>query len=96
MAQDEKTLMDEDMFRPPVNRAMRALDRSYFHKSIPLAAATVLESKNIAKFRTHLHNEILELHRVPSVTTDPAEKHLKALLLKPEVRPDSTVFPTAK
>jgi len=91
MAKELSSLRDDTMFRPPVNRAMRALDRSYFHKKISLAAATVLESRNIAKYRTELHDEMLKLDRVPTVKQDPRQKGLKTLLLKPEIRPESTV-----
>jgi len=88
--------MDDTMFRPPVNRAMRALDRSYFYKKIPLAAATVLESRNIAKYRTELHDEMLKLDRVPTVKQDPRQKGLKTLLLKPEIRPESMAAPVSR
>lgn len=91
MAEKLNSFKDDTMFRPPINRAMRALDRSYFHKNIPLAAATVLESRNIAKYRTDLHDELLKLDRVPTVKQDPRQKDLKTLLLKPEIRPESMV-----
>jgi hypothetical protein len=42
------------MFRPPVNRAMRVLDRSFFRKTIPLSAATVFDNANIARVRVAL------------------------------------------
>lgn len=42
------------MFRPPVNRAMRVLDRSFFRKTIPLSAATVFDNSNIARVRVAL------------------------------------------
>ena len=89
MAGASAPLMHDSMFRPPVNRAMRALDRSFFHKQIPLAAARILESRNIAKCRNELYNELLKLERVSAVKQDPWRKGMKALLLKPEIRPDS-------
>ena len=79
------------MFRPPVNRAMRALDRSYFDKKVPLAAARVFESRNIAKYRTELHEDLLRIDRIHTVKQDPKQKDFKSLLLKPEIRPDSMV-----
>lgn len=88
--------MNDTMFRPPVNRAMGALDRSYFYKKVSLAAATVLESRNIAKYRTELHDEMLKLDRVPTVKQDPRQKGLKTLLLKPEIRPESIVAPASR
>ena len=79
-----------DMFRPPINRAMRVLDRSYFQKKIPLAAARVLQKKQIAKCRAELTDDLLKLERVSVVRDDSVEKGLKALLLKPEIKHDST------
>lgn len=83
------SLMDDTMFRPPINRAMIALDRSHFYKKVPLAAARVFDSRNIAKYRTELHEELLKIDRVQSVKQDPEQKDLKTLLLKPEIRPES-------
>ena len=79
------------MFRPPVNRTMRVLDRSFFHKKIPLSAAKVRDRKNISKVRRELQKEILELERKQVVQDIPGvQKEVgKALLLKPEVRHDS-------
>lgn len=77
-----------DMFRPPVNRAMRVLDRSYFQKKIPLAAARVLQNKQIARCRQELVNDMLKLERKPSVRVDPYDRDVKALLLKPDIKSD--------
>ena len=77
------------MFRPPINRAMRVLDRSYFQKKVPLAAARILEKKHIARCRNELGNDLLKLERVSVVKDDPEDKNLKALLLRPEVKYDS-------
>lgn len=79
-----------EMFRPPINRAMRVLDRSYFQKKIPLAAARVLQKQQIAKCRAGLTDDLLKLERVPTVRDDSVEKGHKVLLLKPEIKPDST------
>ena len=79
-----------DMFRPPINRAMKVLDRSFFQKKVPLAAARILEKKHIAKFRTELGSDLLNLERVSCVKDDPKDKESKALLLKPEIQTDST------
>lgn len=42
------------MFHPPVNRVMRQLDRSFFQKSIKLAAATVFDTQRIAPIKSQL------------------------------------------
>lgn len=75
-----------DMFRPPVNHAMKVLDRAFFHRDIPLAAARVLESKQIARFRRELHHDILNLERVSVVKNDPSRQGFKSLLLRPEIK----------
>lgn len=79
-----------DMFRPPINRAMRALDRSFFEKSIPISAARISDNKQISKYRTELGHDLLRLDRVSAVRSvrDSDGQEGKALLLKPEVMPD--------
>ena len=82
------------MFGPPVNRAMRILDRSFFKKKIPLADARVFDKKAIAKYRSNLNSYLLNIDPgVPIVRQDPYLNDLKILLLKPEIRPDSTFCP---
>ncbi len=83
----------DDMFRPPVNRAMRVLDRSFFVKRIPLSAARVFDNKNISKCRTELtkSKDILFLDRFPTVKVDDGEggdPKRKCVLLKPEIKHD--------
>lgn len=79
-----------DMFRPPVNRAMRVLDRSYFQKKIPLAAARILQKQQIARCRQQLANDMLKLERMSAMKDDPHDRDVKALLLKPEIKSDGT------
>lgn len=76
------------MFRPPVNRAMRVLDRSYFRKIIPTSVARVINRKEIAKCRSVLSHDILKLDRMQAIKTvqDPQGAEAKALLLKPEIK----------
>ncbi|KAI9798946.1 MAG: tRNA(m(1)G37)methyltransferase [Piccolia ochrophora] len=84
------------MFRPPVNHAMRTLDRTFFRKVIPISAARITDNKNIGEIRQQLSktNELLRLLRVTEVQRDPevslAERDVKCLLLQPEVRHDDT------
>jgi hypothetical protein len=72
------------------------LDRSLFTKKIPIAAARILDNKNISKYRTQLETakDILKLDRLGTVRSDPdeslASKGGKCLLLKPEVKPGGT------
>lgn len=86
---------DLDMLRPPINRAMRILDRAFFKKSIPTSAARVFDPKHIKSFRDDLNHEILKLNRKQAVVSvrDSQGADAKALLLKPGIRSDGK--PTA-
>ncbi|EAW09394.1 tRNA (guanine) methyltransferase [Aspergillus clavatus NRRL 1] len=93
---DSNSLRSSDlpeMFRPPVNRAMRVLDRSFFRKTIPLSAATVFQNSDISKVRGELHKskDLLTLPRLTSIR-DVAEQDggqvKKALLLREEIKHD--------
>ncbi|KAI5285561.1 tRNA(m(1)G37)methyltransferase, partial [Ascosphaera aggregata] len=42
------------MFRPPVNRLMRKLNRSFFRKTVPMAAATVFDKRQIGPVKNAL------------------------------------------
>ena len=61
------------MFRPPVNRAMRVLDRSFFRRTVPLAAARVSENNQIAKTQKLLDKsgDLLTVPRIMSVRLAP-------------------------
>ena len=81
-------LSSADMFRPPVNRAMRVLDRSFFKKRITLCAARVFDKKQISKFRFELSHDILKLERMQSVQSIPdlLGEDYRALLLNPRIK----------
>lgn len=85
-----------DMVRPPVNRAMRVLDRSFFNKIIKTSAARVIDRKNISKCKDDLGQDILKLDRMQAVklVQDPQGAEAKALLLKPEIKPDGKLRPS--
>lgn len=90
---DQKATLDfAEMFRPPINRSMRVLDRSFFRKKVPLAAARVFDQRNIPLVRTELRGDVLQVERVPAVTVDPRvqdkKSAVKSVLLRPEIRPD--------
>lgn len=78
------------MFGPPINRAMRFLDRSFFKKTIPLSAAKIRDNKHISKYRTELSRELLKLDRMPAVrfVRDSEGQEAKGLLLRPEIKTD--------
>jgi tRNA (guanine37-N1)-methyltransferase len=79
-----------DMFAPPVNRAMQVLDRSFFRKTVNTSAARVFSPKDISRVRSDLERsrDILKT-RLDSVRPDidaaRAAKGGKCLILKPEV-----------
>jgi hypothetical protein len=75
------------LFRPPINRAMRVLDKAFFTKEIPLSAARVFDDRFITKCRADLARDMLKLERISSVRFDP-EGEKKCLLLRPEVKVD--------
>lgn len=90
----DSSLDPMSLFRPPIVRsAGAALDRSLFTKKIPVAAARVLDIKNISKYRAQLDKskDLLKLDRLTNVRPDPdanlASRGGKCLLLKPEVKP---------
>lgn len=83
----------DDMFRCPVNRAMRVLDRSFFSKRTPLTAARIFDKKNISKCRGELiaSGDSFYLDRYASVRADDGEggdPKRKCVLLKPEIKHD--------
>lgn len=88
-----------DMFRPPLARGMRTLDRNVFQKTVPLKAARVFENQNISKVRTQLERSKDALHqeRLGSVFPDPDSERAKAgkkcVLLRPEIRQHVSQLP---
>lgn len=87
-----QTTQPAEMFRPPLNRAMRILDRSFFKKEIDLASACVLDKKRIASFQKELSRDIFKLERLQPIRQAPstinADSGARCLLLRPEVRLD--------
>ena len=79
-----------DMFRPPVDRAMRVLDRSFFRKTVPLAAVRIFENSQISGLRKSLARDMLDVERISSVKPDPTQSDpksdRKAILLRPDVK----------
>ncbi|KAJ5111420.1 tRNA (guanine(37)-N1)-methyltransferase [Penicillium argentinense] len=77
------------MFRPPVNRAMRTLDRSFFRKTIPLATAKVFQKSEIARVRKELgaSKDLLVIPRLSGVQDfkEADGSVLKSLLLREDL-----------
>lgn len=82
------------MFRPPINQTTKVLDRLFFRKEIPLAAARIQEKEQIARFRAELQPDILKLERFKTIRDDPIKKGFKSLILRPEIKFDGifTIF----
>ncbi|KAE8149975.1 hypothetical protein BDV25DRAFT_129962 [Aspergillus avenaceus] len=79
------------MFRPPVNRAMRVLDRSFFKKTVPLSAATVFKNSDISRVRGELHKsrDLLGLPRLASIREVKVDDQVrKCLLLREGIKFD--------
>lgn len=76
-----------ELFQPPVNRSMQTLDRSFFRKSVPLAAATVLDLKEITNVRKQLERsgDILRLNPIKPLRDDEQTPGAKCFLLSPKV-----------
>jgi tRNA (guanine37-N1)-methyltransferase len=91
--------MSEDMFAPPVNRAMKVLDRSFFQKTIQTSAARIFNNKDISRCRTELEKskDGLIMNRIQPVRPDPdpqrAQKGGRCILLRPEVLPNGMPNP---
>ncbi|KAI9819532.1 MAG: tRNA(m(1)G37)methyltransferase [Pycnora praestabilis] len=84
------------MFRPPINRAMRSLDRSFFRKDILIAAAGIRDTKKISDIRAELRKsrDMLRMERIASVQPYPMDGNpangRKCLLLRPGVKHDDS------
>ena len=84
-----------DMFAPPVNRAMKVLDRAFFQRTVPTSAARIFNPRDIARVRNALDRGRDTLKtRLDSVRHDPdadrAARGVKCLILKPEVLHNGT------
>jgi tRNA (guanine37-N1)-methyltransferase len=79
--------------RPPVNRAMRTLDRSFFRRIVPTSAARILNNKDISACRSHLQasKDALEIKRVSNLRPVPGPASgLKCLLLRTDLKQDGS------
>jgi hypothetical protein len=76
-----------EVFRPPVNRAMRELDRGFFQKTVPIAAATVFEDRNLSAVRSKIQNagNLLGVFSIKAVVPDETVPGRKCVLLRPGI-----------
>lgn len=79
------------MFRPPVNRAMRVLDRSFFKKTVPISAAAIFKTSDISNVRKELtkSRDMLVLPRLGSIREIKVNDLVhKCLLLREDIKHD--------
>lgn len=89
------TPKDEGMglLRPPMLGPSTILNKAAFSKTVNIAAASILDNKNISRIRQSLakHSDILPLERLSVIQPDPdaslAAQGRKCLLLKPTISP---------
>jgi tRNA (guanine37-N1)-methyltransferase len=78
--------------RPPINRAMRTLDRSFFNLTVPISAARVFQNQYLSKLRSQLlkTNDLIEIERLSPIARDPepelAAAGKKCLLLRSDLK----------
>ena len=85
--------------RPPINRAMRVLDRPFFKRTIPISAARILHNQHLSQCRMDLvkSKDTLALDMaVPLITADPipelAKEGRKCILLRESLKAHGSVF----
>lgn len=87
-------MAEEDMFRPPINRAMRVLDKAFFRKEYPTSAAKVFDMKSISRVQKEFvkSKDLLNIRAVFPVQPVPTEESFsgaqKCILLRPQVKHD--------
>lgn len=86
--------MSEDMLRPPINRAMKTLDRAFFRKTAPISAARIFVNQNLSACRSELlrSGSTIEAERVVPIIPDPdqelARLGRKCILLRSDIKHD--------
>lgn len=89
-----------DMAAPPINRAMRVLDRNFFARILPTSAARIFNTKDISRCRADLAKtrEMLDMDRITPVKPDPVEEQAQAggrcILLRPEILHNGSPHPS--
>jgi len=84
---------DDTMFRPPVHRAMRVLDRNFFKTETSISAARVFDIKQLSRIRGAIvkSKDILDVRQLHPIQSVPAalkgdmKDEQKCILLRPGV-----------
>ena len=76
-----------EAFRPPINRHMTELDRSFFSKTVSLAAASPTEEKHIGATKQKLtkSKDILDVGMLKPIWPSSASPSGKTMPLRPEI-----------
>jgi len=88
--------MSEDM-RPPINRAMRTLDKAFFRKTVPISAARIFKNQQISACRQELmkSGDACNVERISPVVPDPdqdlAKLGRKCILLRTSLKHDGII-----
>jgi hypothetical protein len=78
--------------RPPINRAMKSLDRAFFSLTVPISAARVFQNQCLSKLRSQLlkTSDLTEIDRLSPIARDPepelAAAGRKCLLLRSDLK----------
>lgn len=83
-----------EIFKPPINRSMQVLDRSFFQKVVPLSALSIADTKHISNVRTQLNKShaAISLTAVKNLRDDDLNPGAKCLLLRPGIDADRKSF----
>lgn len=91
--------MADEMFRPPINRAMRKLDKSFFQKEVLTSAARVTDVKRMSEVLKLLRksHDVFGHKEFPQVRdlTDGLQSHTtstKCVLLDPRIQADGAWY----
>jgi tRNA (guanine37-N1)-methyltransferase len=78
--------------RPPINRAMRTLDRSFFKATLSLSAARIFQNQHISQCRADLikSKDITQLDNLDPIRPDPTTPNKKCLLLRSDIKHDDS------
>ncbi|KAK5941420.1 tRNA(m(1)G37)methyltransferase [Knufia obscura] len=77
-----------EIARPPINRDMKVLDRSFFKQKVETSALTVFSPKDISRVRAQVASsgDLLSTTTIKPVVEDETTPGAKCILLKPHIR----------
>ncbi|KAJ1898342.1 tRNA(m(1)G37)methyltransferase [Kickxella alabastrina] len=76
------------MFKPPVHRGMKELDRAAFSLTVPVVAIRV-PTKTVGQIKAELANDVFKVNKMRNVVNDESNNDHKLVLLKPEINDTS-------